>query len=235
MSKPTEASAAHELPRLTGQELTEDLYVTNRYGAFNTARIRGHSASSTSNAAEAAQRLASKLFGPSLRNVSEVDPGRNTYVRLFRATADPLAVAWVWATGMVHVGAEVPEDALEVAAGPERALKERLAVVMREGQGASKGCLLVPGIPEATSQREGCDALEAFLVWAALCTNANRDNCGVRFYPYLPDRLDKLQQRVNERRAKGGLDLILSPQLKIAMRARSALERSVDRATRRAA
>jgi hypothetical protein len=228
MSKTTKASAAHELPRLTGQELTEDLYVTDHYGAFNTARIRGHSASSTSSAKEAAERLADKLFGPSLRNVSEVDPGRNTYVRLFRATADPLAVAWVWANGMVHVGAEAPEGALEVAAGPERALKERLAVVMREGQGASKRCLLLPGIPEATSQREGCDALEAFLVWAALFTNANRDNCGVRFYPYLPDRLDKLQQRVNERREKCGMALITSPALK------GALERGHQHARRAA-
>ena len=219
MNKPQTAARVDTLPEVTGQELTQEIYVTDKFGAYTTNRVRGHSASSTSGAPEAAERLAGKLFGPSLRQVAEVDPG-NRFVRLFRATADPVSLAWTWATGLIEVGeagAQVPDGALELARGPKRALVERLAVVARHGQGKSKGKLLVPGIPEAVSQKEGADALEAFLVWAALTTNTDRDNCGVMFYPYLADRVEHLHERVNERRAKGGLTLIFSPQLKGAL------------------
>lgn len=80
-------------------------------------------------------------------------------------------IAWCWASGLIEIGATLPPDgpngggAIEVARGPAYALKGRLGVVARHGQGASAGRLLVPGVPEADNQRAKGDALGVWLTW----------------------------------------------------------------------
>lgn len=41
-------------------------------------------------------------------------------------------------------------------------MRESVEVLARHGKGASKGKLLVPGIPEAANQREAMKALQRF-------------------------------------------------------------------------
>lgn len=80
-------------------------------------------------------------------------------------------VAWCWATGLIEIGDAMPADApdgggaIEIASGPRYALKGRLSVLARHGQGASVGKLLVPGVPEASGQEAKGDALSAWLKW----------------------------------------------------------------------
>ncbi len=198
-----------ELPviMLTGQELVQDIYVADKFGAFTTNKIRGHTASCTSGAKEAAERMAGKLYGPALRSVVEVDPG-NKFARLFRATADPIIYAWCWATGLIEFGDKVPDDALELAYGPERALRAAFDVSARHGRGASAGKLLVPGVPEAESQREGLRAVQVFCVWRARNTNDDRDSFGVMFFPYTPSAVETLRLDVNKWLDRKGLSTL---------------------------
>lgn len=92
-------------------------------------------------------------------------------------------VAWCWASGLIEIGGELPADsedgggAIEIARGPKYALKSRMRVVARHGIGASEGCLLVPGVPEAEGQRAKADALAAFLAWC----NSRTDADGITF------------------------------------------------------
>lgn len=80
-------------------------------------------------------------------------------------------IAWCWASGLIEIGEAVPPDdpngggAIEVARGPSYALRSVLEVLARHGQGASAGQLLVPGVPEAGSQRDKGDALAKWLAW----------------------------------------------------------------------
>lgn len=79
-------------------------------------------------------------------------------------------VAWCWASGLIEIGDQMPKDsatggAIEIARGPKFALKGQIAVVARHGKGASAGCFLVPGVPEAEGQEAKGDALSAFLAW----------------------------------------------------------------------
>ena len=92
-------------------------------------------------------------------------------------------VAWCWATGLIEIGDSLPPDgsdgggAIEIARGPKCALKVRLEVVARHGQGASRGKLLVPGVPEADGQQAKGDALAEWLAW---CSKSRRSD-GVKF------------------------------------------------------
>ena len=61
--------------------------------------------------------------------------------------------------------------------GPKCALKVRLEVMARHGQGASRGKLLVPGVPEADGQQAKGDALAEWLAW---CSKSRRSD-GVKF------------------------------------------------------
>lgn len=80
-------------------------------------------------------------------------------------------VAWCWASGLIEIGDALPADspngggAIEVARGPKYALKSQLQVTARHGNGASEGCLLVPGVPESETQKAKGDALSAWLAW----------------------------------------------------------------------
>jgi len=82
-------------------------------------------------------------------------------------------VAWCWASGLIEIGEAMPPDdadgggAILIASGPKALLEQRLNVLARHGKGASAGKLLVPGVPEADTQQHKCDALGAWLAWAA--------------------------------------------------------------------
>lgn len=95
-------------------------------------------------------------------------------------------VAWCWASGLIEIGDEMPADsddgsgAIPVAAGPKAFLKGALDAVARHGYGASSGKLLVPGVPEASSQKEACDALSKWLTWCAK-GNGKKGRHGVVF------------------------------------------------------
>lgn len=167
----------------TEQENTQDIFVKQANQAYSTNKVRGHTASSTSGMENAARRLAEKLYGPALRRVIEIAPG-NTFVCLWRAFADPTMVAWCWATGQIEFGDQVPEDALEIARGPDRALREKVAVAARHAKPRSAGQFLVPGVPEAGSQSDKADALNVWLAWCGKCHNGNRHSFGVSFYPH---------------------------------------------------
>lgn len=68
---------------------TQDIVVTDRYGAFTTNRVQGTSGSSTSRPEGAALSLARKLFGDDLLRIEKVsgDTNRRT---TWRAYAKPL-------------------------------------------------------------------------------------------------------------------------------------------------
>ena len=80
-------------------------------------------------------------------------------------------VAWCYASGLIETGDAAPCDnadcsgVIVIARGPKYALKGQLGAAARHGMGASKGELLVPGVPEADSQKEKADALEQWLSW----------------------------------------------------------------------
>lgn len=86
---------------------------------------------------------------------------------------DPM-VAYVWASGLIEIGKEIPEGAIKIAHGPQSSLKAQLNTVARHGYGDSAGKLLLPGIPEAPDQEKAGDALEAFIAWAAKSRTAKK-------------------------------------------------------------
>lgn len=94
-------------------------------------------------------------------------------------------MAWCWASGLIEVGDREPaiqadgSGPIVIARGPKFALKSVLDALARHGRGHSEGQLLVPGVPEAGSQREAGDALEEWLTWCASSRSARRD--GVTF------------------------------------------------------
>lgn len=156
-----------------------DIYVRLTTGGYTTNTVRKQRSSATMSAEAAAQRQAEKLFGPALQNVRLVDQTGHT-ASVWRATADADVYAWCWATGLIEFGTEVPEDARCFAKGPERALKQIVAVKARQGRSAHE--LLVPGVPEAKNQHDGMDAL---LIWEDWCMkhNGSPDGYGVVFGP----------------------------------------------------
>lgn len=80
-------------------------------------------------------------------------------------------VAWCWASGRIEIGDFMPTDgpdgsgAIKIAEGPKFSLKSQLSIVARHGQGASRGELLVPGVPESDDQAAKGDALSQWLTW----------------------------------------------------------------------
>lgn len=80
-------------------------------------------------------------------------------------------VAWCWASGLIEMGESMPPDspggggAIEIARGPKYALKAQIGVRARRGYGDGRGQLLVPGVPEAPTQKAKADALARWLRW----------------------------------------------------------------------
>lgn len=78
--------------------------------------------------------------------------------------------AWCWSSGLIEIGDEgsLPEGAILIARGPKAGLQGTLAALARQGQGASAGQLLVPGMPEAEDcQKARGDVLVRWLRWCA--------------------------------------------------------------------
>lgn len=71
-------------------------------------------------------------------------------------------IAYAWASGRIDFGRKVPDGALCIATGPAKTLRSTIEVLARHGYGKSEGVLLVPGIPEASSQAAGILALIVF-------------------------------------------------------------------------
>ena len=73
-------------------------------------------------------------------------------------------VAWCRASGLIEFGNELPSaDAIEIARGPHYAIRGQVGVHARHGYGENRGKLLVPGVPEATNQLAGLEALDRWL------------------------------------------------------------------------
>jgi hypothetical protein len=80
-------------------------------------------------------------------------------------------VAWCWASGLIEIGDSLPASDTDgggpiiVARGPKAPLVARLKTLAREGLGASRGKLLVPGVPEAPDETAKAQALASWLTW----------------------------------------------------------------------
>ncbi|MDS9954448.1 hypothetical protein [Pseudomonas aeruginosa] len=70
-------------------------------------------------------------------------------------------IAFCWASGLIQFGDQVPEGAIEIARGDDQVVREILVTNSRHAY--DNVSLLVPGVPEATNQAEGVDALEWFI------------------------------------------------------------------------
>lgn len=68
--------------------------------------------------------------------------------------------AFVWRSGRIGLGRRVPGDALLVAEGPPRRLRQAVGVCARL---AYDGGYLVPGLPESESDAEAGQVLVAFI------------------------------------------------------------------------
>ncbi|EJY9246301.1 host nuclease inhibitor protein [Salmonella enterica] len=71
----------------------------------------------------------------------------------------PIITAYCWASGLIEFGHTLPEGALPIITGNEKDVREYVEVLARLDY---NGNLLVPGIPEAPTQHEACDALVRF-------------------------------------------------------------------------
>ncbi|CCV46702.1 host nuclease inhibitor protein [Yersinia enterocolitica] len=69
-------------------------------------------------------------------------------------------IAYAWASGLIEFGKILPNGALPVIKGLEKAVHESIEINARHSRINEQ--LFVPGVPEANDQREGCDALIYF-------------------------------------------------------------------------
>lgn len=99
----------------------QDIHVSCTGSENVTSTVRGERASSTSSALAAAERLAEKLFGTALIQVTEVNEG-NQFTKLFRAEADDEAWASCDDMGQIVVAPVVPVVNTALARGPHCAL-----------------------------------------------------------------------------------------------------------------
>jgi hypothetical protein len=60
-------------------------------------------------------------------------------------------------------GKKIPEGMLPIASGPARFIKQVIGVAARHAY--DNKTLLVPGVPEAPTERKAGDALRAFCDW----------------------------------------------------------------------
>lgn len=148
---------------------TTEITVKLSSGSHVTSTVNGNRASSTMSAQAAAERLGEKVYGPALKKVSKM---RDTTagVEIWKLVPDDTWVAFAWASGLIgfSVPSAVPEGAVAFARGPERSLRQLVAVLAREGKGKSQGKLLVPGVVEAENQHDGMTAMIEWTNWCAL-------------------------------------------------------------------
>jgi hypothetical protein len=86
-------------------------------------------------------------------------------------------IAWCWATGLIEIGEELPDGAVEIVRGPAEQVHQEMEVAARHGY---EGGLLVPGVPEARSQRAKGQALVVWAQW-----RGSRSRHGLNWNPKL--------------------------------------------------
>lgn len=74
-------------------------------------------------------------------------------------------IAYCYRSGQIKFGRSVPTGAIQVARGPAKKLRAMISVTARHAYDGKT--LLVPGIPEAETEREAESALRRFLDWIA--------------------------------------------------------------------
>lgn len=90
-------------------------------------------------------------------------------------------VAWCWASGLIEMGDSMPvgstngSGAIQIASGPKTFLVTQINARARHGKGDGNGQLLVPGVPEANTQRAKGDALAEWLRWCGRCSRGRHD------------------------------------------------------------
>ncbi|CNE95868.1 TPA: host nuclease inhibitor protein [Yersinia enterocolitica] len=85
-------------------------------------------------------------------------------------------IAYAWASGLIEFGKTLPNGALPVIKGLEKEVRESIEINARHSRINEQ--LLVPGVPEANDQREGCDALIHFTqrVFKTYCSILDKGN-----------------------------------------------------------
>lgn len=84
--------------------------------------------------------------------------------------------AFCWASGLIEFGQRTPAGAIPIARGPAKVLREFVGGVARHGYKAHRvggrmqkipgsERLLVPGVPEASTDTAAVDALRAWCDW----------------------------------------------------------------------
>lgn len=74
--------------------------------------------------------------------------------------------AYCYPSGLIEFGTAIPKGAKVIARGPEKELRDFMAVKARcYGHGRS---LLVPGVPEADNQIAADNALRSWTKWIAI-------------------------------------------------------------------
>ncbi|HEM6672529.1 TPA: host nuclease inhibitor protein [Citrobacter koseri] len=69
-------------------------------------------------------------------------------------------IAYAWASGLIELGPELPDGALPIITGEENRIRDLINIWARHSRTGEQ--LLVPGVPEAQNQHEGCNALMTF-------------------------------------------------------------------------
>ena len=68
--------------------------------------------------------------------------------------------AYAWASGLIEFGQTLPNGALPIITGEENRIRDLIDINARHSRSGNE--LLVPGVPEASNQHEGCKALMRF-------------------------------------------------------------------------
>lgn len=71
--------------------------------------------------------------------------------------------AYCWASGLIEFGNVVPDGAIPIITGEDEKIRSVIEGTARLSHDNEN--LLVPGVPEAASQREGVLALERYVEW----------------------------------------------------------------------
>lgn len=74
-------------------------------------------------------------------------------------------IAYCYRSGQIMFGRSVPKGAIKVAQGPAKALRKMICATARHAYDGKT--LLVPGVPEARTEKLAGDALERFIDWIA--------------------------------------------------------------------
>jgi hypothetical protein len=159
---------------------TTAITVTQKSGTYQTNSIEGKRASCTAGEHQAAERLGRKLYGASLVTVEPLTlKGASGGKTQWIAHAEAVK-AWVTTDGLIDFGTQVPEGALLFASGMDCKLREQVGAAARHGKGNWKGRLIVPGVPEARTQRQKMTALMVWVDWRAKANGKPHSN-GVVF------------------------------------------------------